>query len=107
MTIVQGKLGMFQIRKKLGNPTAPDPLDINGIYQVRRVKGTQKTVRMVFYAPTNPRTEAQQANRQKFADAMSAWGALTPEEKLAYNKRGKKRQTFGWCLFIREYYQTH
>lgn len=107
MTIVNGKLGMFEIKKKLGKPDAPDPLNINGIYQVRTQNGTHQTVKMKFYRPTNPRTEAQQANRQKFADAMSAWGLLTPEQKLAYNKEAKKYQTFGWCLFIRKYYQTH
>ena len=62
---------------------------------------------MKFYTPTNPQTIPQQANRTKFANAMTAWGALTDEEKGVYNTRAKKRNMFGWGLFIREYYQAN
>lgn len=97
----------FGVRKKLGRPEWPDPLNVFGIYQMRNTKRGKRPIKMKFYTPTNPRTTAQQANRQKFADAMSAWSALTEAEKAEYNERAKGRGTFGWGLFIRDYYQNN
>jgi hypothetical protein len=97
----------FGISGKLGKPSDPDLYDVNGIYQMRMTKQGKKPVRMVFYTPTNPETAPQQANRAKFATAMAEWTALTTEEKTVYNNRAKKRQMFGWGLFIREYYQSN
>ena len=97
----------FGVSGKLGKPTAPDPLNVHGIYQMRMTKRGKVPVKMKFYGPTNPRTPAQEANREKFAAAMVAWQALTPVEKGVYNKRAKKRSMFGWGLFIREYYQAN
>lgn len=97
----------FQISGRIGKEGDPDPLGVNGIYQNRNTKKGKVPIKMKFYVPTNPRTVAQQANRQKFADAMTAWKNLTDEEKAVYNERAKKRQMFGWGLFIREYYQAN
>ena len=97
----------WQLRKKLGKPGSPDPLGVNGIYRVRSIKGTQRTEKMLFYRPTNPRTPAQQANRQKFADAMLAWKNLTELEKERYNKEAKSKMLFGWNVFIKEYFAMH
>lgn len=97
----------WQLRKKLGKPEAPDPLGVYGIYRVRSIKGTQRTEKMPFYRPTNPRTPAQQANRQKFADAMLAWKNLTELEKERYNKEAKSKMLFGWNVFIKEYFAMH
>lgn len=92
---------------KLGEQGEPDPLGIKGIYQMRMTKRGKVPIKMKFYTPTNPQTEAQEANRAKFAAAMSSWQALTPEQKNAYTERAKKRNMFGWGLFIREYYQAN
>lgn len=59
------------------------------------------------YAPTNPRTIPQQANRTKFADARAAWQSLTNEEKRKYNERGAKQGLPGHCLFTRWYMAAH
>lgn len=96
----------FGVSGKLGKNWTSDPLNVRGIYQMRMTKRGKVPVKMKFYAPTNPMTEAQQANRQKFADAMSAWGELTTEQKNAYNVRARRRNMFGWGLFIREFYQS-
>lgn len=96
----------FGLAGKLGKPGGPDPLGVNGIYQMRMTKRGKVPVKMKFYAPTNPQSVAQEANRAKFAAAMSAWGALTDSQKAAYNVRAKRRGMFGWGLFIREYYQA-
>lgn len=97
----------FELRKKLGKPGAPDPLGVNGIYQMRMTKTGKRPIKMKFYTPTNPRTVAQQANRNKFADAMTAWQALTAGDKAQYNKRAKKKGMFGRNLFIREYFSNN
>lgn len=94
----------FMVYKKLGRPDKVDPLNVHGIYQRRMLKNGKGYIKMKFYEPTNPRTTAQQANRQKFTDGMAAWQALTEEEKTTYIKRAKKRNMFGWGLFLREYF---
>jgi len=91
----------------IGKEGDADPLNVNGIYQMRMTKRGKVPVKMKFYRPTNPRTPAQQANREKFTSAMVGWQSLTELEKSVYNTRAKKRQMFGWGLFIREYYQNN
>lgn len=97
----------FNISGKIGKPSQPDPAGVNGIWQMRMTKNGKKPLKMKFYQPYNPQTEAQEANRSKFANAMIAWGSLTSEQKEAYTKRAKRRSMFGWGLFIREYYQAN
>lgn len=97
----------FGMSKKLGKPGQPDPLGVKGIYQMRMTKRGKVPIKMKFYTPTNPQTEAQQANRTKFANAMTAWQALTTEQKNAYNIRARNIGLFGRNLFIREYYQQN
>lgn len=95
------------IRGKLGKEGDPDPLNVHGIYQMRKMGGMKQPLKMVFYAPTNPQTVPQQANRQKFADAMAEWGTLTEEEKAPYIFRAKKLYMIGYNLYVREYMATH
>lgn len=87
---------------------------ISGIYQ-RRVTGYNRHginperprrsyfVRMKKYRPTNPQTPLQQANRNKFKDANDAWNELTPDQKMPYNKTGKKSGKQGRSVFISWY----
>lgn len=97
----------FEARGKVGRPEWDDPLNAYGIWQMRMTKRGKVPIKMKFYEPTNPRTEAQQANRQKFADAMEAWGNLTESEQDEYTEAAKKKNLFGWNLFIREYFQSN
>lgn len=97
----------FGVSKKLGRPEWNDPANVFGIYQMRMTKKGKVPIKMKFYVPTNPQTVPQQANRTKFAAAMSAWGALTAPEKAVYAERAKKRAMFPWGLFVREYYESH
>lgn len=85
-----------------------------GVYQ-RRLAGFKRSAaddttkhyytytKMRYYRPTNPRTELQQAGRNKFADAVAAWNLLTTVEKSVYNERGKKNNRIGRNIFISEY----
>jgi len=97
----------YGMRGKLGEPGELDPLGVKGIYQMRMTKRGKRPIKMKFYTPTNPQTIPQQANRIKFTNAMTAWGLLTAEQKIEYTIRAKKRNMFGWGLFIREYYQAN
>lgn len=97
----------FGVSGKVGRSDLPDPLNVYGIYQMRMTKRGKVPIKMKFYTPTNPQTVPQQANRAKFTAAMVAWGVLTEQEKSVYTTRAKKRNMFGWGLFIREYYQAN
>ena len=97
------KLLGVRIQKKFGKPGTEDPLEIKGIYRVWRRWGFTQNFKEKFYVPTNPQTEPQQANRQKFAGAVAGWQALTQEQKNQYNKLAIGRYMSGYNLFIRWY----
>lgn len=95
-----------------------DDNQTGGIYQ-RRVTGYNHTgriagrprktywVKMRAYTTPNPRTELQQANRAKMADAVIAWRELDPVDKSGYNSRGKRSGKVGRNLFISWYLKNH
>lgn len=90
-----------------GNPegAAADPSF--GIYQQRKCKEGKISIRMKFYAPPYTRTEGQDVCRVNFADAVSAWQALTTEQKGVYNNRAKYKNYSGYNLYLREYLLSH
>ncbi len=59
-----------------------------------------KTIMRAWVLPPNPRTQAQQANRERFARAMAAWQGLSSVDKAALNIQAKKRGMTGHNLFI-------
>lgn len=84
-----------------------DNMELAGIYRRgggARPKGTD---RMRHYAPTNPQTISQQANRTTFSDAVLAWQNLTSNEKENYNERASRMRRRGYNLFISEYMQAN
>lgn len=101
-----------------GNARCGENNQFGGIYQ-KRVTGYNNTgrkehlprktyyVRMRSYAPTNPRTEIQQANRMKFAACGAAWKLLTDEQKAYYNAKVKRAGQLGYHFFVKEYMSTH
>jgi len=97
----------FYVRKKLGKPGQLDPYGVFGIWQMRMTRTGKRPIKMKFYSPTNPKSVPQEANRAKFAAAMSAWMALTTEQKQSYTVRAKRRNMFGWGLFVRDYFMSH
>jgi len=74
-----------------------------GIYQRDTKTGHQRIRKGVFYIPNNPQTEAQQANRNKFKAALTAWHALTDEQKQVYIERAKGKSMTGYNVFVKEY----
>lgn len=79
------------------------PVDFAGIYRVRHYNGKVYHEKMDFFVQPITHTVPQDANRTKFAGAVSAWQALTAEQKAVYNKRAVGRHYFGYHLFLREY----
>lgn len=78
-----------------------------GIYQQRRCSDGIRCVQMKFYKPTNPQTEAQQAQRAKITAAVTAWQSLTDEQKKVYNDNAVKYHITGYNLFCKEYLLSH
>jgi len=84
-----------------------DPILISGIYRTDNVTGQTRNYREPYYITRNPRTELQQAHRQKYGEAVGAWRGLTPEEKNQYNVRAKGKRYSGWNLFYKEYLESN
>lgn len=73
------------------------------------------TLKQNYPSSFGAESEAKTANRQRFANAMAAWKALSEEEKQTYGDRAdeirrnhpnpldKKRWLLGHNLFISEY----
>jgi len=75
----------------------------SGIYRVRHYNNKKYKEKMNFYSYVITHTLVQDANRTKFASAVSAWQILTLSQKADYNKRAVGRHMFGYHLFLREY----
>lgn len=91
----------------LGASRLGDSRQQGGIYQRRRRRTGTLTVKSRSYAPTNPRTDNQQANRLKFADGMAAWKVLAPSQKMFYDRCANKQGRLGRWLFMSEYMKSH
>jgi len=80
---------------------------ISGIFQKRYNMGRAITALVSYMIPKNPRTEAQQANREKYADGVLAWQNLTTEQKQVYNDAMRGKKMSGYNFFLREYLKSH
>jgi len=58
-----------------------------------------------YVPPSNPQTEAQQANRQEFASAVSSWQGLTSGRQKYFNELAVKRHLAmsGFNLYVSKY----
>lgn len=84
-----------------------DYLLLSGIYQMRMCEEGKIPIRLKSYNFKITNTEAQQIQRQKYADGVLAWQGLTNEEKLPYNERAKSLPYSGYNLFLKEYLNSH
>ena len=91
----------------LGVDRLADFILLSGIYRTDNVTGEMKYYREPYYITRNPRSDEQQAHRQKYGKAVEAWRDLTDEERNQYNKRAKGKRYSGWNLFYKEYLQSH
>jgi hypothetical protein len=83
------------------------PIPTSGVFQHRHKGASVGLFLLRHFIPKNPRTEEQQANRQKYADGIVAWQALTTIQKEVYNKRSQGKKMTGFNLFLREYLKSH
>jgi len=86
-----------------GDDSFCDIFMFSGIFQTRHNSGSQITALVGYMIPKNPRTEAQQAQRTKLANAVAGWQSLTTEQKNSYNERAKFQKTSGYNLYLKEY----
>ena len=78
--------------------------DLDGVYQMRNCVEGRIPVKMRFQKTREETpTEARVAGWTKFAAAISAWQALTDEQKAVYNERAKGKSKTGNNIFISEY----
>lgn len=80
---------------------------ISGVFRERVSYGKRIKEILPFMYPSNPRTEAQQANRQKITNGVQAWKNLTEEEKSVYNKKAIGKRMSGYNLFLRQYLKSN
>jgi len=66
-----------------------------------------RTVMRIWIKPPNPRTDKQQSNRARFAQAMAAWQGLDGNQKKAYNAKARRLGMTGHNLFISRYMKDH
>jgi hypothetical protein len=100
------KLGLT-IRGKIGKAILRRRYPICGIYQMRKVSGRKRPIQMKFYAPKNPQTDKQMANRALFSAAVDNWHTFTVEQKAVYNNRAKGTSKCGYNVYIGEYIKNH
>jgi hypothetical protein len=62
---------------------------------------------MKHYVPTNNKKEKQQQWRGIFADAITAWQALSTSEKEAFRIKSSGKHMSGYNVFLHEYMITH
>jgi hypothetical protein len=84
-----------------------DILLLSGIYKKHNLWHGKRDFRVRYYITRDPKTEAQQAWRGVFADAVAYWQGLTEEEKNQYNIRVKGRHMSGYNLCLQEYLKSH
>lgn len=60
-------------------------------------------VRTKHYWPNNPQTEAQQTNRNIFAEGVSEWHLLTENEKEEWKKQKYPPRRTGFTAFMSDY----
>jgi hypothetical protein len=83
-----------------------DKNEASGIYRVAKIKKDFVVQKMQFYDYKITASTGQIASRNKFALAVSAWQALTDDEKKQYNELARNRPFYGYHLFIKMYMRT-
>lgn len=73
------------------------------VFQTRRIKGKSCRVQIKRAWPTNPRTKAQQLNRQKFAVATLCWQLLDEISKAKWRSGSFYGFYWGYRNFIRDF----
>lgn len=107
-----GQQDIFLIKTGYGDSTygVDDYANIillSGVYRQRKYPGETRAYREPHYIPYNPRTETQQANRQKMTDGVLAWQGLPDPEKKLWRIKAVGEKMTGFNLFLSDYLLTH
>ena len=70
-------------------------------------KGKKQNFFMRPTWPENPQSEAQIIQREKMSSAISAWWALTDEQKAWYRNYANRISRKGYNYFISQYLKSH
>lgn len=81
--------------------------EYDGIYQMRVCHEGRIPVKMKLYKQKYTTSVELQANRTKFTAAMTAWKALTDEQKAVYFKKAQKKALNAHNIFVKEYMLSH
>ena len=99
-----GRFGLFKYGNYEYGAENEIGRDLDGVYQMRKCVEGYRPVKMRFQKTREETpTEARVANWDKFAAAITAWQALTDEQKAVYNERAKGINKTGNNIFISEY----
>jgi len=93
--------------KIFGQREYGENLSFEGIYQTRHYKGGKFTVKEKFYIPTETLARTSDPNRVTFANAVSAWQALTASQKEVYRVKSNGKRMSGYNVFLHEYLISH
>ena len=91
-----------EVRNRVGRYGIEDRHNLLGVYRTTPYRSGKKVQRHPFYRPRNPRSPAQQANRQRFLNVVAAWRALSDDEKMMYTEEGKRYNLIGYIYFCRQ-----
>ena len=82
--------------------------EIRGAFQICdvRTRKNRKIEIAKFRKPSNPRTQAQQAVRTKYKQAVQGWRSLSAEQKAQYNELAKPLGWSGWNYYLWLQYQV-
>ena len=99
-----GRFGLFSFGNYEFGAENEIGRDLDGVYQMRKCNEGIIPVKMRFQITREETpTPARIANWGKFASAMTAWQALTDEQKMVYNKKASGKKKTGHNIFISEY----
>jgi hypothetical protein len=81
---------------------------IRGAFQICdvRTRKNRKIEIAKYRIPSNPRTQAQQAVRTKYGQAVAGWRSLSAEQKAQYNELAKPLGWSGWNYYLWLQYQV-
>jgi len=104
---VFGEIDDYMTRDGYGNAIFgksiyADIIVFSGIYRHEGRGARKKIYREPYYIGKNPRTDPQQLNRGKFANAISDWQGLTNAQKRVYDIAAVGKHMSGYNFFIKQ-----
>jgi hypothetical protein len=94
-------------QKRFGLSFYGDNLTFDGVFHSRHRPAGLIYVREKYYWPKPARNEAQNISRNKFADAVTAYQALSTSQKAGYKLQCRYKKFTGYNLFLSEYLKSH